>query len=256
MPLFGPLHLALLATIAAFGGALAWACRTNRLAGQQVRMALGIALAVNELIWWGFRYSHEGIHFPQNLPFQLCDVTVWMTVVACLTLKPWVVEFDYFAGMAGAGMALITPDLWTPWPTYPAIYFFLAHGGIVAGIGVVVFGGLARLRQGAIWRAFGGLVGYAVLVGVFNAVFHTNYMYLCVRPKNASVLDAFGPWPVYLLPAAGLALGMYFLLWLPVRWLGCANTEQPPELLPLAVNHLAGGRSSRLRAGRQRVQDK
>ena len=35
-----------------------------------------------------------------------------MTVAACLTLKPWIVEFDYFAGMAGAGMALLTPDLW------------------------------------------------------------------------------------------------------------------------------------------------
>jgi uncharacterized membrane protein YwaF len=81
----------------------------------------------------------------------------------------------------------------------------------------LVFGGIAPLRPGAVWRAYGGLLGYAALVGAFNAIFHTNYMYLCTRPKNASVLDAFGPWPVYLVQAAGLALLLYFLLWLPTR---------------------------------------
>lgn len=217
MTLFGPIHLMLLAGIVFITVLLAWLCRTHRLPSRPIRVTLGLALATNELIWWVYRYSHEGFHFPRNLPLQLCDVTVWMTVIACLTLKPWVVEFDYFAGIAGAGMALLTPDLWTPWPSYPAIYFFLAHGGIVAGIAVLVFGGIAPLRPGAVWRAFGGLLGYAALVGAFNALFHTNYMYLCTRPKNASVLDAFGPWPVYLVQAAGLALLLYFFLWLPTR---------------------------------------
>lgn len=217
MPLFGTTHLALLAAIAAAAALLAWGCRARRLPPRIVRFALGIALAVNELIWWAFRYSHEGFDFPRNLPLQLCDVTVWMTVVACLTLSPWVVEFDYFVGIAGAGMALLTPDLWTPWPSYPAIYFFLAHGGIVIGIATVVFGGIAPLRPGAVWRAFGGVLAYAALLGAFNAIFHTNYMYLCTRPASASVLDAFGPWPVYLIQAAGLTLGLFFLLWLPTR---------------------------------------
>ncbi len=217
MPLFGTVHLSLLAAIALIGWALSWACRTNRLPPTLVRRVLGIALAVNELIWWAFRYSHEGFHFPKNMPLQLCDLTVWMTVATCLTLTPWVVEFDYFAGMAGAGMALITPDLWTPWPSYPALYFFLCHGGIVVGIGVVVFGRMAPLRSGAVWRAFGGLLVWACGLGAFNAIFHTNYMYLCTRPASASVLDAFGPWPVYLIQAASLALFLYWLLWLPTR---------------------------------------
>lgn len=217
MALFGSTHLTLLAGIAAVGALLTWACRTGRLPGRAVRIALGLALAVNELVWWVFRYSHEGFHFPLNLPLQLCDVAVWMTVAACLTLKPWVVEVDYFAGMAGAGMALLTPDLWSPWPSYPAVYFFLAHGGIVIGIGVLVFGGIAPLRPGAVWRAYGGLLAYAALVGAFDALFHTNYMYLRVRPASPSVLDVFGPWPVYLVQAAGLALLLYFLLWLPTR---------------------------------------
>jgi hypothetical integral membrane protein (TIGR02206 family) len=217
MVLFGPLHVTILVIISTLAVVLAVACRTNILPPLDVRLMLGFALAGNELLWWVFRYSHEGFNFPRNLPLQLCDVTVWMTVAACLKATPWVVEIDYFIGMAGAGMALLTPDLWSPWPSYPAIYFFLAHGGIVIGIAVLVFGGIVPLRPGAVWRSFGGLVVYAALVGAFNYIFHTNYMYLCTRPASASVLDAFGPWPVYLIQAAGLTLLIFFLLWLPTR---------------------------------------
>jgi len=210
------MHLALLTAIAAGTIVLAIVSRRSSAARRVSRLALGVGLAVNELIWWGFRYGHEGVHL-HNLPLQLCDVTLWMTVLGCLTLAPAAVEFAYFAGLAGAGMALLTPDLWSPWPSYPAIYFFAAHGGIVAGIAVLVFGGAAPLRAGAIWRAFGMLLGYAALAGMVNAVLKTNYMYLCRKPANASLLDLLGPWPVYLLGGAVLALGLFWLLWLPVR---------------------------------------
>ncbi len=216
MKLFGPLHLLLLASIAVIGIVLVNLCRRVDTARRPVRLLLGIGLMLNELVWWRFRYSHEGVHL-WNLPLQLCDVTLWMTALACLTLAPRLVEFAYFAGFAGAAMALLTPDLWEPWPKYPAIYFFVAHGGIVVGIAVLVMGGVAPLRSGAVWRAFGMLIGYAVLVGAFNAIARANYMYLCRKPSNASLLDMMGPWPVYLVWGAAAGLGLFWLLWLPVR---------------------------------------
>lgn len=211
MPLFGILHLSLVAAIAATCAALCRLCRRSRGAARRVRLALACGLAVNEIVWWIFRYSHEGLGWA-NLPLQLCDLGVWFSVAACLTLAPLVVEFDYFAGLAGAAMALLTPDLWSPWPSYPAIYFFVAHGGIVAACTVLVFGGIAPLRRGALWRAYGMLLLYAAFLGGFNAAFHTNYMYLCQKPRNASLLNALGPWPVYLLPAAGVGLAIFGLL--------------------------------------------
>lgn len=160
------------------------------------------------------------------MPLQLCDITVGATVLACLTLKPWIVEFDYFAGIAGAAMALVTPDLWTPWPSYPAIYFFIAHGGIAIGIAVLVFGRIARLREGAVWRAFRLLLVYAALVGAFDAIFGANYMYLRAKPGNATILNLLGPWPGYIAAAALFALGLFWLLWLPVRS-GAISTRRP-----------------------------
>jgi len=214
--LFGPLHLSLLAAIMLAACVLVWVCRRFEPARRPVRLWLGGGLVVNEVVWLCYRYSHEGVHL-WNLPLQLCDVTLWMTAIACLTLARPLVEFAYFAGFAGAAMALLTPDLMRPWPQYPAIYFFVAHAGIVIGIAVLAMGRIAPLRHGAVWRAYAMLIGYAVLVGAFNALTGANYMYLCRKPGNASLLDVFGPWPVYLLAGAAAGLALFWLLWLPVR---------------------------------------
>ena len=149
MKLFGPLHLSLLAAIALAGFVLVWLCRRFERARRPVRRLLGGGLVVNEVVWLWFRYSLEGTHL-WNLPQQLCDVTLWMTAFACLTLVRPLVEFAYFAGFAGAAMALLAPDLMRTWPQYPAIYFFVAHAGIAIGIAVLVVGRIAPLRNGAV----------------------------------------------------------------------------------------------------------
>src|SRR5882724_10976405 len=109
-------------------------------------------------------------------------------------------------------MAVLTPDLWSPWPTYPAVYFFVGHGGILAACATLVFGRIAPLRTGAVWRAYALLVAYATAVGVVNKMTGANYMYMCRKPGNASLLDALGPWPLYLVPAALLGLGLFWAL--------------------------------------------
>ncbi len=214
MRLFGPLHLSLLIGIAAIAVLLVRVVSRSVTAARTTRILIGYGLATNEIIWWIFRYSKEGFRFPFNLPLQLCDITVWTTVLACITISPWLVEFSYFAGLAGAGMALITPDLWSPWPSYPAVYFFLAHGGIVVAVAFLVFGRITPLRPGALHRAFFMLLAYAASVGLFDWVFRTDYMYLCVKPKRGTLLSVLGPWPLYLVAVFGIALFLFWLLWL------------------------------------------
>ena len=216
MTLFGPLHLALLGAVAVAAGVLAWLCRRGIFPLKPLRWTLGLTLAVNELVWWVYRYSKEGIHVA-NLPLQLCDAGVWLSVLACLTVTPAIVEFAYFAGLAGAAMALLTPNLISPWPTYPAIYFFAAHGGIVIAMVALVFGGAAKFRPGAWWRSFLLLIAYATIVGLVDEASGSNFMFLLHKPEAASALDQMGPWPWYLLSAATAGFVLFWLLWLPVR---------------------------------------
>jgi hypothetical integral membrane protein (TIGR02206 family) len=186
-------------------------------AGRRVRLSWGLFLLVNELTWYGYRLHHEGVRFPEGLPLQLCDLALWMTIVACLTLKPWSFEVAYFAGVGASTQAVLTPELWAPTLSYPTTYFFLAHGGVIAAALTLAWGRLAAPRPGCLWRVLAILNGCAVAVGAFNAIYKTNYMYLCRKPVSASLLDQLGPWPVYILAGEAIAVAVFYLLWLPFR---------------------------------------
>jgi hypothetical integral membrane protein (TIGR02206 family) len=217
LKLFGPAHLLILISIPLIAAGLAQWCRQRSYAARAIRYSLATFLAVNELIWYVYRIRVEGFHFPQGLPLNLCDVTLWVTVVAAYSLKPLAFEIVYYAGLAGSGMALLTPDLWMPLWSYPTIYFFLAHGMAVATVLMLVWGGLAAPRPRSFWKVLGIVNAYAAAIGLFDAIFRTNYMYLRQKPGVASPLDYLGPWPVYLAGGELLALALFWLLWLPFK---------------------------------------
>ena len=112
-------------------------------------------------------------------------------------------------------MALLTPDLWAPTYSYPTFYFFAAHAFVVITPVVLAASGMIPVTFRSVWRAYGLVNLYAVAIGVFNLVFHTNYMYLCFKPEVPSLLDLFGPWPWYLLGGEVISAVVFVILYLP-----------------------------------------
>jgi hypothetical integral membrane protein (TIGR02206 family) len=210
---FGPLHFSILAATVAVPYALSRLPRVK-----STRLALGVVLGINEAIWYAYRFLVEGYKFPEGIPLQLCDAAVILTVWAALTGSNRAFELAYYWGLAGAGMALLTPDLWAPCWSYPTMYFWLAHSGMVAILLLMLFAGHARPREGSVWRALIAVNIFAAFAGLFNWIFKTNYMYLCKKPAAGSLLDALGPWPWYLAGGEVLALLFFGLLWLPFAW--------------------------------------
>lgn len=198
---------------------MAYACRKGLVPSRTLRIGLACLLSFNEL----FRYFHDGMHFPNELPLHLCTIATWVTVIACLTLAPLAVEFAYFPGLLGASLALINPDLpprvQANFFSYECLRYIIEHGTLVIAISVLVFGGLARLRRTSLWWGNATFVVFGFSLLAFNAAFGTNYLYLYRKPLNPSLLDLFGPWPVYLMVSEVFAFTVFSLMWLPVRHL-------------------------------------
>ena len=206
-------HIAWLIGTAATAVLLVMICRRFQTSYRPVCFVLAAGLVGEEL----FRYAHDGMHFPNRVPIQLCTVVSWMAVLACFRRIPLLIEFIYFAGLPGAALALLTPDLRPTASSYDFIRYFFAHGCLLITLVVLVFGKKIPFRPGAPIRANGMLLVYCFLIMIYNKLFGTNFMYLMHKPNNPTLLDYFGPWPIYILAAEVVAIGLFWLLWLPVR---------------------------------------
>lgn len=223
---FGPVHLLILSLVVLLAAALA-AAQRRRLPGRKwLRTSLGVLLLLDWAAWYGYLAIHGQLRFPDQLPLELCDVTLFLIAITLFTLSQAVFDLAYYGALAGSSMALLTPDLWEPFPSIGTVQFFAAHGLAVTATLYLAWSGLARPRPGSVGRAMLAVNILAACDGVFDAIFKTNYMYLRAKPESASLLNFMGPWPWYILSSEAVALVLFLLLYLPF-WLSARDHMLP-----------------------------
>jgi hypothetical integral membrane protein (TIGR02206 family) len=215
--LFGPAHLLILVTVPAFAAVLALVQRKLKPGAHWLRVGLASVILLDSMIYYGYLVARGQLTFPNHLPLELCDASLCLVVIALFTLNKTVFDLAYYGALGGAAMALLTPNIWEPFPSFSTVQFFVDHGLIVAGALYLVWSRQARPRPRSVGRAMLWLNVYAALVGAFDLIFKTNYMYLRNKPPNTSLLDLLGPWPWYILAAEAVAWLVFLLLYLPFR---------------------------------------
>jgi hypothetical integral membrane protein (TIGR02206 family) len=180
--------------------------------------ALAVVLAADAVVFLTRQATSGSWSVQMSLPLALCDVALVVAAVACW-YPSWSlgVELTYFWGLAGTLQAVLTPDLHVGFPSVEFVQFVVGHLGIVLAALYLVVGLRIVPRPGAAVRVFVITVAYAAVIGLFNWLTGSNYMYLAAAPENPSLLSLLGPWPWYILSAAGVAIVLFAVLDAPFR---------------------------------------
>jgi len=215
--LFGPGHLIALAAIILINLSFIWLRKsTDQKLKDRVRYTIAALLVISEGSWhiWNIAIGEWTIQ--THLPFHLCSVLVWTSLIMLLTKNYYIYEFAYFLGIAGASQALLTPEAGIyGFPHYRVFQTIVAHGSIVtAAIFMTVVEGY-RPQWSSLKRVFLWTNIYMLIVTGINILIGSNYLYTLHKPDSASLMDLLGPWPWYLLAVELVALFLCCLLYLP-----------------------------------------
>ena len=231
--LFGTAHLGSVLVIAAVGIGLPLLARRTLSIVAQYRVGLMIAaLLIGQE---GFHIWLLSNHYDQVvsslLPLHLCGLSVLLTAWTLAARSYSAYEIVYFWAWGGTLQALVTPDLDRGFPDPAFIAFFLGHGLVIVGVLYATLVYRFRPRLASIFKSLGVLLLVVAVVAPVNLWLGTNYLFLCSKPEQASLMDFLGPWPWYILSLAGLALVSSFIYYLPflIRDLVAARSGAKPR---------------------------
>ena len=178
--------------------------------------SFSIFLAITVVIYTLFEIALGRFTIAQDLPLSTCNL--FCILAPWLFWRPKLNYFVvvYFLVMAGTLQAVITPDLYVGFPSYAFFKYWIIHVGLVLlVIHYLVCFELYPTTKSML-NAFGWLNIYVLVLMPINYILDANYFYLMAKPINPSVLDYFGPWPVYIVVAEFLVMGFFAIALLPV----------------------------------------
>jgi len=232
--LFGPAHLAVLLGTILLALVLIRRVRARPPGSSARVLRYGLATLLLAIIGFeiGMGVAGGWLTLENVLPLQLCDLAMLLAVYSLITRDRRTAELLYFWALAGSGLAMVTPDLRQGFPRWEFLVFFGLHGLVVEAALVLTFGFGLRPGPASARRAFLATAVYAALVGGVNALLGTNFMFLRARPVNPTILDWFGPWPLYIGAAGALAFCLFWLLALPFKPPAAPAAAGPPGPAP------------------------
>ena len=214
---FGYSHLVTALLSLVLLASLLWlSARLDRKQNLIIGRCLSIALAATVIIYTALVIALDRFDIATDMPLSTCNL--FAILAPWLFWRPVLKYFEivYFLVMAGTLQAVITPDLYVGFPTYGFFKYWITHVGLV----IIVIHYLVNFELyptgKGIFKTFIGLNVYVLALMPINLLLDANYFYLMEKPINTSVLDLFGPWPVYILVAEILAMGFFAIAYLPV----------------------------------------
>lgn len=215
-PLFQMPHLIALGVIVLLNIFMVWWGRLRPHQRPLIRTLLAGVLLLNIIGWHGWHLAYGLWDIAYMLPFHLCGIMQWSSLFLLTTRNPRIYEFVYFIGLGGATQALLTPDSGNlGFPHFRAFETMISHGSIVTAAIYFTFVEGFRPTWDSVKRVIIGTQLYAIAIFFLNFLIGSNYMFLARKPDVPSLIDALGPWPLYIIPLELIAFATVIILYLP-----------------------------------------
>jgi hypothetical integral membrane protein (TIGR02206 family) len=158
----------------------------------------------------------EPYDWRETIPLHMCDLSEIFLVWFLLGGPRLLYTCAFFWGLAGATMAILTPDISHHDLDY--IFFMIGHGMIIVGImyATIALGNRPYAKDIITVSLITALV-LLPIVYVINLILGepANFWYLIAKPEGASLMDVFPDPPYHLLVTTPLAIALFYLIYMP-----------------------------------------
>ena len=217
--LFGNVHLVTIAIIVLVAVLLPLVCKNQSTSNKSLISKIIAFIILSHVII----SPYKDLYLLQNpydwkeiLPIHMCDLSEIFLAAFLLGGPKILYKCAFFWGLAGASMAIITPDI--PVIDLDYAFFMIGHGMIVIGImyATISLGNRPYAKDILTVSAITAFV-LLPIVYLINLILGepANYWYLIAKPAGASLMDAFPEPPLHLLITTTLAIAMFYLIYIP-----------------------------------------
>ncbi|EST52668.1 hypothetical protein T458_17060 [Brevibacillus panacihumi W25] len=227
--LFSLSHLVVLLLFAAGTWALYFYRRKLRASSMKetMRHTLAATLLLTELAFQFWHVWTQTWSTAYTLPLQLCSVSLLLCVVMLYSKSYALYEVTFFAGVGGALQAMLTPELFYPFPHFRFLHFFLAHACIIWACLYMTWVEKYQPTLRSVWKTMVFLNLLLVIALLVNRWTGGNYLFVSRKPDNPSLIDYLGAYPWYIISLEGVAIVMFLLLYLPFAASGRKSSASP-----------------------------
>ncbi|MDA7542545.1 TIGR02206 family membrane protein [Gammaproteobacteria bacterium] len=217
--LFGNIHLITMALIASVAIFLPLACKNQSTSNKSLISKIIAFIILSHVIISPYKDLYllqNPYNWREILPIHMCDLSEIFLATFLLGGPKILYKCAFFWGLAGASMAIITPDI--PVIDLDYAFFMIGHGMIIIGImyATISLGNRPYAKDILTVSAITAFV-LLPIVYLINLILGepANYWYLIAKPAGASLMDAFPEPPLHLLITTPLAIAMFYLIYIP-----------------------------------------
>ena len=164
-----------------------------------------------------FREGYEIDNWKLGLPLHLCDFSSASIILYFFTKRKEFFLFAFFAGISGAGMAILTPDVLYSFPHIDYIRHMIGHSMILLGVTYAIIIDHQRPQFRDVHRVLGVLTVLLLLMYPINFLLGppANYWFVVEKPPGFNVTDLMRDAPYHMIDVYTLAVIVCYLLYVP-----------------------------------------